>query len=243
MRDRKDSGWDWGRGDLNEAFENRSQNDWPWVRTRLLPKADEDRPADEANVAEFIAGDWIKPTDEAPHAQPWVFRGILRRSTRGLLVVSEFEVEPYRPGGAEVTGTVLRGVRLAPIRQKAIAALGGIALFHETAASAGLSRISKEDVKRAQRAAADAEKQPLNRGRHGYPPDHYRRIALRYLELIGQGRRDVLVALATEEGRKRETIRDWVRKATKLGFLAPGKQGRAEARPGPNLYGTEKQDA
>jgi hypothetical protein len=65
--------------------------------------------------------------------------------------------------------------------------------------------------------------------------DHYRRIALRYLEILEE-RRDVLVALAQEESVPRETIRDWVRKATELGFLGPGTPGRAEQRPGPNLY-------
>jgi hypothetical protein len=248
MRIRNQARWDGARGDMHAAFENRGGLDWPYVLTWLVPQPDEDRPADEDDVAEFIAGDWIKPTDRAPdaHAQPWVMHGILRRSKRGLLVVSELDIEPNLPGGAEVTGTVLRGVRLTPIRQKAVAALGGIALAREAAAAAGLFNVSKEDAERARRAAAEAEGQPLNRGRKGYPQNHYRRIALRYLDLIGEGRRDVLVALAAEEskrqGRKvpRETIRDWVRKATTLEFLTPGKQGRADARPGPKLYPKEE---
>jgi hypothetical protein len=51
----------------------------------------------------------------------------------------------------------------------------------------------------------------------------------------------VLKVLAAEESERadriipRETIRDWVRKATRLEYLAPGSPGRAEARPGPRL--------
>jgi hypothetical protein len=85
-------------------------------------------------------------------------------------------------------------------------------------------------------------------GRRAKPTEHYRRIALRYLELLKQGQRHVLKALAAEESERegravpRETVRDWVRKATKLGYLTPGIQGRASARPGPELYRKEKGD-
>jgi hypothetical protein len=101
--------------------------------------------------------------------------------------------------------------------------------------------VTVEDVEHTKKLAAAAAQRPLNRGRHGYPDDHYRRIALRYLKLVEE-RRDVLVALAQEEseglGRDvpRETVRDWVRRATELGFLLPGTPGRASKRPGPNLY-------
>lgn len=168
--------------------------------------------------------------------------GVLRQRKQ-LLVVSELDVEPNVPGGGEVTGTVLRALNIAQIRQRAMDALPGVLWAREAMRRAGVFNITDADVRRARRAASLAAQQPLNRGRRGYGPNHYRRIALRYLELVSEGRRNVLVALAAEEGRPRETVRDWVRRATELGFLSPGKQGRAEARPGPNLYRIEENDA
>jgi hypothetical protein len=80
------------------------------------------------------------------------------------------------------------------------------------------------------------------RGPHGgYPAEHYRGIARRYLELVRLGRRDVLKALCEEwsevlgESVKRERMRGWLRTATQIGFLAPGQRGKAGRQPGPNL--------
>jgi acyl-CoA reductase-like NAD-dependent aldehyde dehydrogenase len=106
-------------------------------------------------------------------------------------------------------------------------------------AEAGGWNVTVEDVERAEQAAKQATKPA--RGRRAKPREHYQRIALRYLDLASR-RRDVLVALADEEGVPRETVRDWVRKATKLGFLAPGRPGRAETRRGPMLNPKEEHD-
>jgi len=128
---------------------------------------------------------------------------------------------------------VLRGLPLGVIRDRALAGLRGVLLAREAMAADPSWRITDKHVEPARRAVVEAGKP--KRGRPGYPEEHYRRIALRYLELLKLGHRNVLVVLAAEEGRPRETVRDWVRKATGLGYLAPGKPGRAEARPGPKL--------
>jgi hypothetical protein len=221
--------WRAARSQLQAAFEKPARRSWPLVHVWLLP----DSPG--AALAEFLAGAWIKPTDRAPREKPWLISGVLCRSDKGPPILGELGVEPAAEGAVEVTGTVLRGVPVALIRDRALGQLPTLAIGYEAMAGVGGWNVSAEDVKRAKRAAAAAAKQPLNRGRRGYPHDHYRRIALRYLERLEE-RRDVLVALAQEESVPRETIRDWVRKATELGFLARGTPGRAEKRPGPNLY-------
>ena len=83
------------------------------------------------------------------------------------------------------------------------------------------------------------------RGRKGYPDLHYQRIALKAVELFTGGERHVVKALAEEEKRPYQTVRDWVRRARseELGFLAPVKQGRSDFRPGPNLYTKEEPNA
>jgi hypothetical protein len=214
----------------------------PWVHT------DE---ADEADaLASFVA---LAPArrSRSGEAEWWLVRGVLRRSAEGPPLLTRVSVEHWKDPEAEVTGIAMRDLNFGAIRESACASLAFqpvIFKIGEKVAQQGgynVFRLAGWNEQWAQAAAAEAER-PLRRGRKGYPKEHYHRIALRYLDLIGSGRRDVLKALAAEEEKRlgravpRETVRDWVRKATELGFLAPGKQGRASARPGPNLKPKEK---
>ena len=60
-------------------------------------------------------------------------------------------------------------------------------------------------------------------------------IAKRYLTLCSRGHRHPLPQLAEEFGISRTQARDRVHKARELGYLKPGKQGRAGAEIGPRL--------
>ncbi len=205
----------------------------PHVRARPLDDPGPDQ------LAEFRAGALAVPA-RGSKAEPWRVDGLLYRNPKGPPIVGSVTVRhfPLRKDAPrlEVTGMVLRGLPLATIRDKALAGLPGVSQARET--MRGLGYGTADSVERAREAAAEAERR--RPGRPGHSDTHYRRIAERYLEFALE-RRDVLVALAAEEsalaGREipRETIRDWVRKATQRGYLAPGKPGRAEARPGPTL--------
>ncbi|MDP9397270.1 MAG: hypothetical protein M3P96_05360 [Actinomycetota bacterium] len=84
------------------------------------------------------------------------------------------------------------------------------------------------------RQAASAT--PLKRGRAGYPAEHYRRIARAYLTLVqGESSKHAMRRLAKAEDRPVETVRTWVARARRDGFLSPTRQGLAGAEPGPNL--------
>ena len=202
-----------------------SPGDWPYVLARPLEWS-----ADPSALAEFAAGVLIAPTPGSS-PEPWQVRGLLYRDPKGPPIVGNVTVEHFPIGRKtarmEVTGTVLRGVNLGEIRSHAVAGLEGVLIARE------LFRVEAQRMEPARRVVSEARKR--KRGRPGFPDEHFERIALRYLELLHEGRRDVLVALAQEENRPRETVRDWVRKATERGYLAPGKPGRAEARPGPKL--------
>src|SRR5207247_1096845 len=112
---------------------------------------------------------------------------------------------------ADVTGHVLR-LPLAPIRNQAIA------------------QLRTQEIVWGEAHAPEDE--PLRRGSRGYPSSHYRHLAVRYLALVGSGRRDVDKALEAEETErlgkvvKYGTIRSQLRRAVELGYLerAP-KQG------------------
>jgi hypothetical protein len=143
-------------------------------------------------------------------------------------------IEHFLDPSVEVTSTVIRGVPAARLRDFANSYL---AVAPIVLAEAGLP--SAADKRWAKRVTQAAAKQPLRRGRGGFPVDHYRRIALRALEISEEGHRDVVKELAAREGKPYQTIRDWVRRARELKFLGPTQRGRSQWFPGPNLYRKE----
>jgi hypothetical protein len=174
--------------------------------------------------------------------EPWLVRGVLRRSRLGPPMLRRVAVEPFLVDPPwEVTGEVVRSLNFASIRNEALTRLSALTTVHAiTSKTSGVSAWSSQQIEAVERAAANPPK--ASGPSRGYPIDHFRRIAIRYLELVAEGRRDVAKALAEEEGIKRETARGWLRKATTLGMLGPGRPGHAGREPGPNLYRTEEKD-
>jgi hypothetical protein len=214
------------RADFTRWFEHRRRRAKklppPWVIARRFE--DEDDPAAVAAV------EALHPVSD----EPWLVRGVLRSADQGPLALSWVSVEHLLDPGVEVTNQVLRRLPLATIRDRANAWLR----HHEVGlgALAIVSPVTPAELRWARRAATEAAKAPLRRGRQGYPVDHYRGIALRAVEIFEAGRRDVVSALADERGKPYQTVRDWVRRSRELGFLKPVSQGRTDFRPGPNLY-------
>jgi hypothetical protein len=226
-----------GHGPGSPGFTRFQNLPPPWVRAESFSD-----PEDDAVIAWVAAVHMIRPSESVKREEPWLIRGLLRRAEAGPPLLSRLSVEHFPDCDLEVTGTVLRGVRVADIREDAYARLKDRPIITAALRELGGRGPSPEEERWAQRVAEEARKLPLNRGRKGYPAEHYRRIALRCLKLYDDGRRDVLKELAAEEDRPYQTIRDWVRRARdpELGFLAPGRQGRIDFRPGPNLYRKEK---
>jgi hypothetical protein len=203
----------------------------PWAIAR--PFEDPDDPAVRASVAAL----------HVFRDQPWLVRGTLRAAEEGPLTLAHIGVEHLFDPGVEVTNEVLRHVPAATIRDRANAWLRNHDVGLDALAIVG--RVTPAERRWAQRAAAEAAKAPLRRGRQGYPADHFRGIALRAVELFEvEGRRDVIQALADERDKPYQTVRDWVRRARapEYGFLNPVTQGRTDFRPGPNLYRKDEDD-
>jgi hypothetical protein len=211
---------------LVARFEHLGEYEWPYVAVN--PRPDRDDPSFRGDFLYADVGD----------GDIRIATGFLRTNSEGLLIVSRLTVEHWPPD-REVTGAVVRALPIATMRDLAVAKLPAVAAGRRFARDIGDEWISEPEAELAERAAAEAAKP--RPGRPGNPEAHYERIAIRYLELIDGGRRDVLKALTEEESAQngrvvpRETVRDWVRRATALGFLAPGTPGRAEPRPGPRL--------
>jgi hypothetical protein len=185
-------------------------------------------PFDDPDDADVFAAVYaIQPVK----GEPWLVRGVLRHNSPGPPLLRRVAVEHFLvDDGREVTGEVVRSLNLASIRNEALARLSALSTVATvTRKVGGVSAWSEQQIE----AIDDAT---------GHSIHHYRRIAIRYLERVAEGRRDVLKALAEEEGVKRETVRGWLRKATSLGLLTSGTQGRAGREAGPNLYRKEHND-
>jgi len=144
---------------------------------------------------------------------------------------------PYTPAEANLTGDALRRVRLSAILARAHAELAGHAELAEIAQRfAWPDAPSSRERDALTEIAAEAAAGRPKRGRPGLGDAHYARIAHAYLQKQAEGHgRGILNALAEQERRPRQTVRDWVAGARKRGFLTPGTQGRAGALPGPRL--------
>jgi hypothetical protein len=178
--------------------------------------------------------------------EPWLVKGDLA-SVDGVALTQALTIWRWRGGsGSEVTGTVLRSVRVALIRDRALQGLRRADVAVDSYRTLlGLSALDERERELIRRAAASARREGLKRGRTGYPDDHYRGVALRYLELVdeGYGRqpgKGIRSRLARDYDRPPETVRDWIRRARELGFLEGGGPGRLDVRPGPNLRPREE---
>jgi hypothetical protein len=112
-----------------------------------------------------------------------------------------------------------------------------------------LSSIRLEEIfrslrlgERALRAAApEAEPRPAPaRPRRGRPPlddEHYRKVALTYLDALNRAPGRPIPWMAEKFGYEASTVRGWISEARKRAFLTPGTRGKAGALPGPRLTG------
>jgi hypothetical protein len=150
----------------------------------------------------------------------------------GQVICTRLDVGAAPPG---ITSGFLRTVPMGTILTLVRSALAEQAdLFDAAAKAVG----PDSDFGQSTRAAAThLRPQNVRRGRPGLPDAHYQRIAHAYLALQAQGwSRGLLDELAHQEGRPRETIRDWVHTARKRRFLSTASRGRPGALPGPRLH-------
>jgi hypothetical protein len=174
----------------------------------------------------------------------WRCLAWLSLNERGELVIFRLELRPWTTDEMPSIGTdVLRYLPLAHWLAQAHSRLTeGIAEWLQERGVSTRPIDAKEFRRLRKLAERMVESTPTRPGRKGFAVSYYRWLALEYLELqdkVSRGIRDVLADRASHrEGRKitSENIRDALHKATELGFLLPGTQGRAGRLPGPNLY-------
>lgn len=182
-------------------------------------------------------------TDD-PDAEPWLTGrsddGAWRCDFRfalyddGSFAAYQLSIEPWSEKDAHPLGTAV--LSSIPLHRWTMHAHAAIA-----------ARLRKEGSVQATELEGAQVAKP---GPKGFGAAFYRDLALEYLRLQEAGvGRGIRPALATwMEGRLGREVDDEnakfaLTKATRLGFLTPGQQGRAGRLPGPNLYttsGTER---
>ena len=176
----------------------------------------------------------------------WRFVGWLSLTAADEFVIFRSETRPWDDVVRPLTADVLRSL---PLSRWLVEAHG---TFTEPIAAwlrahgQDARAVDKAELRAMARRVAGSR--PPRPGPSGFGDDYYRRLAISYLELQRQGiGRGIRPLLAEQESRRlgREVtpvqIRDALSKATTLGYLAPGKQGRAGRFPGPRLF-EEKED-
>ncbi|MET7890620.1 hypothetical protein [Streptomyces mirabilis] len=89
----------------------------------------------------------------------------------------------------------------------------------------------------------DPPKQPRRGGKPAVTEDRLRAVAEAYLAETAPGKpAHPLGRLAEQFGSPQETVRTWISRARREGWLAPGVKGRAGGEPGPKLLSAQLED-
>lgn len=148
--------------------------------------------------------------------------------------VRSIEVRPADPAG-EVTASLFRRVSIGLI-------VAGIQkqLEADDARRLGVESLDEVPCFTAEELAEESAtiKLPLAEGYVRMTDALLRRVAEEYLRATAPGEPPrALQRLADTFGRPQETVRTWVSRARKDGWLGQGVRGRAGAGPGPRLMG------
>lgn len=174
----------------------------------------------------------------------WRCLAWLSLTDRQEIVVFRLELRPWGDDVLMLGTNVLRDLPLHRWLAQAHSRLTeGVAAWLANEGGTPTHPIDAKELRHLRKVAQGmAESTTPKPGPKGLGDNFYRRLAIDYLGLQGK-RRDIRCALAEQENRRQNrdditdlTVRDWLTKATKLGFLSAGTPGRAGRRAGPNLY-------
>lgn len=165
-----------------------------------------------------------------------IYWGLLARDQYGAIVVAELAVAPLYP--AALSATMLRSLKVDRIVELARQRILDDEEWLDVAPELQFDLPSPERIEEIKKLGRQAARQAARRGRPGNPPEFYRAFALEALQLQGEvGKtRGLRPILAERRHVEIGTIRDWLRRARDLGYLAPAEGwGVAGFKAGPNL--------
>lgn len=154
--------------------------------------------------------------DASADDRDWRIEGDVFRTARGLKITSiTVETDPESP--MEITGTLMRQIPL-----------GTLLDYVRGRVSETLAGDLPSTAVRTQAVPA---------GRIALTDDFLRDVAISYLRETAPGMpRGATRRLAAAYGRPEETIRTWISRSRKAGWLGPSATGRAGAERGPRLH-------
>ena len=164
----------------------------------------------------------------APDGEGWSVFGDVTRGPRGL-VISRLQITPESDSSG-VTGGLLRKIPVGEV----LAAVRLNAAW-ETAAKEATRIVLGQEPAKGLFGEGD-ERPPRRGGRAPITSDLLREVAEVYLEETAPGKpAGGMKRMAERFGRPEETLRTWVTRARRQGWLGPSAKGRAGAEPGPRL--------
>lgn len=162
-------------------------------------------------------GDVVATFECEPASRDWLAKGDVSRNQQGL-VISRLEVTPASNATGGVTGGMMQKVPVGQILRHVRAELGPDFEGSTTLPDSELVRRISEG------------------GRASLDDEMLRAVAHRYWLYTGPGQPPgAIKRLAVDFNRPEETIRTWVARARREGWLGPSVKGRAGAEPGYKL--------
>lgn len=169
----------------------------------------------------ILAVDFLSLPRSTRSADPWLIRA---RALGTPLEIVELSVQHLTAPATSVTGEVLRAVRPGELLEAAVRWARSRSSMQRAFKILG-DQPSPEDIRWAQDAAGAVD-------RHH---ERYRLVAIEAVELYDAGERRVVQRLADIHGVSLTNMREQVRQARRLGYLAPGRRGRQSFRLGHRL--------
>lgn len=197
------------------------------------------QPVEQPPAAPLVRLEEVTPQDEREQVRRFSYEGGEGWKGFGVVAVGRphpgirsLEIRPSDPAG-DVTAALFRrvsiGALLAEI-QKELAA--------EDARILGVGSMGEAPSYTVEDLQGDAVTLPLPEGYVRMTDALLRRVAEEYLKETVPGKSPrALDRLAETFGRPPETVRTWVSRARKEGWLGAGVRGRLGASPGPRLMG------
>lgn len=163
-------------------------------------------------------GDVVATFECRPSSGEWLAVGDVSRVAQGL-VISRLELTAKAPTSSGITGGLLRRIQIGDILH--------VARAHVALAIHGGPEFTTDTRQTGK---------PRSGGRAGLSDELLRSVAVAYLAETAPGRpAGAVKRMAKEFARPEETVRSWIARARKSGWLGPSVKGRAGAEPGPRL--------
>ncbi|MCS7007393.1 MAG: hypothetical protein RMM28_09350 [Thermoleophilia bacterium] len=177
-------------------------------------------------LARFYAYEFLGPRRASAHAG-WFLSGYLVRRPSGDVAIRDLAIEPEQETQIGITTDVLRAISPSQIVAKVRAYLDALPDL--------LALEGAEDAALADESREVARSTSTRRGRPSFSDPFFEQLARECLKDYAKNGPGVIPRIARRHNRPEETVRQWIRRATREGWLQPRQPGEPVWLPGPRL--------